>query len=149
MQKVVIGSDHAGFETKERIKQELASDYVFVDVGTKSAEAVDYPRYGEAVAQQVAVTPGLKGVVVCGSGEGIMMAASKVKGVRAGLGYSVQSARGIREHNNGNVLSVPGRNATMDDPVDIVRAFLTTNFSSEERHQRRVDQLMELETRHW
>jgi len=145
MQKVVIGSDHAGYEVKEQIKKELASEYEFVDVGTHSAEAADYPKFGQAVAQQVAVTPGLKGVVVCGSGEGIMMAASKVKGVRAGLGYSIESARGIREHNNGNVLSVPGRNATMDDPVDIVRTFLTTDFSPEERHHRRVDQLMEIE----
>lgn len=145
MQKVVIGSDHAGYEMKEHIKKELVSEYEFVDVGTNSAESVDYPKYGEAVAQQVAVTPGLMGVVVCGSGEGIMMAAGKVNGIRAGLGYSIESARGTREHNNANVLSVPGRNATMDDPVEIVRTFLTTDFSDEQRHHRRVQQMMDIE----
>lgn len=145
MQKVVIGSDHAGYEVKERIKKELGSEYEFVDVGTDSPESVDYPKFGEAVAQQVAVSPEAKGVVVCGSGEGIMMSASKVKGVRVGLGYSIESAKGIREHNNGNVLSVPGRNATMDDQVEIVRTFLTTDFSDEQRHHRRVDQMMDIE----
>ena len=145
MQKVVIGSDHAGYEIKERIKKELGSEYEFVDVGTDSPESVDYPKFGEAVAQQVSVTPDLKGVLVCGSGEGIMMSANKVKGVRAGLGYSVESAKGTREHNNANVIAVPGRNATMDDQVDIVRTFLSTDFSDEERHHRRVDQMMDIE----
>jgi len=145
MQKVVIGSDHAGYEVKERIKKELGDVYEFVDLGTNSAESVDYPKFGEAVAQQVSVTPGLKGVIVCGSGEGIMMSASKVPGVRVGLGYSVESSRGTREHNNANIISVPGRNATMDDQVDIVRTFLETEFSTEERHARRVQQMMDIE----
>ncbi len=147
MQKVVIGSDHAGYEVKEKIKKELGSDFEFVDVGTDSADSVDYPKFGEAVAQQVAVTPDLKGVLVCGSGEGIMMSANKVKGVRAGLGYSVESAKGTREHNNANVIAVPGRNETMDDQVDIVKAFLTTDFSTEERHHRRVQQMMDIENK--
>lgn len=145
MQKVVIGSDHAGYEMKERIKKELGSEFEFVDVGTDSAESVDYPKFGEAVAQQVAVTPDLKGVLVCGSGQGIMMSASKVDGVRVALGYSVESAKGAREHNNANIISVPGRHATMDDQEDIVKTFLNTKFSDEERHHRRVDQMMDIE----
>jgi len=145
MQKVVIGSDHAGYEVKERIKQELGGEYEFVDLGTNSTESVDYPKFGEAVAQQVAVTPDLKGILVCGSGEGIMMSANKVKGARAALGYSTESAAGAREHNNANIIAVPGRNKTMDDQVEIVKAFLSTEFSEEERHHRRVDQMMDIE----
>lgn len=145
MKKVIIGSDHAGFEVKERIKKELGDQYEFVDVGTHSSESADYPQYGKAVAQQVAVTPDAQGVLVCGSGEGIMMAASKIPGVRVGLAYSIESATGMREHNNANIVSIPGRNATMDDQVDIVKTFLSTDFSGVERHEKRVEQMMDIE----
>ena len=145
MKKVVIGSDHAGFDVKERIKKELGDQYEFVDVGTHSSESTDYPQYGKAVAQQVAVTPDAKGITVCGSGEGIMMAASKVPGVRVGLAYSIESAKGMREHNDANIASIPGRNATMDDPIEIVKTFLETDFSHVDRHERRVNQMMEIE----
>ncbi len=147
MQKVVIGSDHAGYEMKERIKKELGSDYEFVDVGTDSTESADYPVYAEKVGQQVAVTPEQKGVLICGNGVGITIAANKVNGVRAGLAYSVESAKGARQHNNANVVAVGGRSPMMDDPVEIVRTFLSTEFSGEERHANRVQEMMDIEKR--
>ncbi len=147
MKKVLIASDHAGYEVKEQIKKTLASEYEFIDLGTDSTDSVDYPEYGEKVAQRVAVDSDLLGIVVCGSGEGICMAANKVKGARCGLGYSIESAKGSREHNNANVIAVPGRMKIMDDPADIVRTFLMTDFSTEERHARRIKQMMEIEQR--
>jgi ribose 5-phosphate isomerase B len=146
MKKVIIGSDHAGYQVKEQIKKELSNEYEFIDLGTDGEQAVDYPIYGEKVARQVSVSPDARGVLICGSGEGIMMAANKVKGVRAGLGYSNESARGMREHNNANIIAIPGRNAMMDDPAEVVRTFLESDFSAEDRHHRRVDQMMEIES---
>jgi len=145
MQKVVIGSDHAGYRMKESIKKALGDEYDFVDVGTNSEESTDYPIYAEKVAQQVAVTPGLKGVLLCGNGVGITIAANKVDGARAGLAYSVETARQAREHNDANIVATGGRSPVMDDPVDIVRTFLETEFSGEARHARRVQQMMDIE----
>lgn len=143
--KVFIASDHAGYDVKERIKKELAGEFKFVDLGTDSSESVDYPKYGEAVAQQVAVSPGTQGVLVCGSGVGISIAANKVPGARCVLAFSKEVAQGAREHNNANIVAVAGRMKMMDDPVEIVRTFLETDFSNEERHARRVKQMMDIE----
>ena len=147
MKKVLIASDHAGYEVKERIKKELGSEYEFVDLGTDSTESVDYPEYGAKLARQVAVGPDARGVLVCGSGVGISISANKVDGARCVLAFSNAAAEGGRQHNNANIVSVPGRLETMDDQVDIVRTFLTTDFSTEERHARRVNQMMDIEKR--
>ncbi len=145
MNKVVIGSDHAGYEMKERIKKELGDQYEFVDVGPNSSDSVDYPVYAEKVGQQVAMSPSTQGVVICGNGVGIAIAANKVNGIRCGLAYSIETARGARQHNNANVVAVGGRSKMMDDPVEIVKIFLETDFSGEERHVRRVKEIMEIE----
>ena len=145
MNKVVIGSDHAGYEMKERIKKELGDQYEFVDVGPNSSDSVDYPVYAEKVGQQVAMSPSTQGVVICGNGVGIAIAANKVNGIRCGLAYSIEIARGARQHNNANVVAVGGRSKMMDDPVEIVKIFLETDFSGEERHVRRVKEIMEIE----
>ncbi|MBU0727898.1 RpiB/LacA/LacB family sugar-phosphate isomerase [Patescibacteria group bacterium] len=145
MKKIVIGSDHAGFDVKERIKKELGDQYEFVDVGPENSDAVDYPIYGEKVAQQVAVTPDSQGVVICGSGIGISIAANKVPGIRAALCYSKEAAESARQHNDANVISVAGRSKMMDDPVEIVQTFLETDFSHVDRHERRVKEMMEIE----
>ncbi len=145
MKKVVIGSDHAGFAMKERVKQVLEDEFEFVDVGTESEDSADYPIYAQQVGQQVAVTPDMLGVVICGNGVGICIAANKVNGVRCGLAYSKDAARCARQHNNANVVAVGGRSPMMDDPVDIIKTFLTTDFSNEERHARRVEQIMDIE----
>lgn len=147
MKQVVIGSDHAGYPMKERIKKELGGDYDFVDVGTDSEESVDYPVYAEKVAQQVAVTPNGQGVLVCGSGIGVSITANKVNGVRAALAYTKRAAELARLHNDANVVATAGREETMDDPVEIVQTFLQTDASTEERHARRVQQMMDVEKR--
>jgi len=147
MRKVVIGSDHAGFLMKEKIKKELGGEYEFVDLGTNTEDSVDYPVYGEKVGRQVALTPGGIGVVVCGSGVGIGMAANKVDGIRCALAYSKRTAEMSRLHNNANVLATAGREETVDDPVEIVRVFLETETSTEERHAKRVQLIMDIEKR--
>jgi len=148
MKKVIIGSDHAGFKTKERIKKELGGDYQFIDVGPDGETSVDYPIYAEKVASQVAVTPNSQGVVVCGSGIGVSIAANKVPGIRAALCYSVNSAKLARQHNDANVVATAGREGVMDDPVEIVKTFLSTDFSGEERHARRVKEIMDIEKKY-
>lgn len=145
MQKVFIGSDHAGYDVKEKIKEELSSEYEFVDVGTNNGESVDYPIYAEKVARRVAVTPDTKGVVVCGSGIGVSIAANKVHGIRAALCYNKRAAELARKHNDANIVATAGREDTFDDPVEIVRTFLSTPFSSEPRHIRRVQEMMDIE----
>ncbi|MBN1258164.1 RpiB/LacA/LacB family sugar-phosphate isomerase [Candidatus Peregrinibacteria bacterium] len=148
MKKVIIGSDHAGYQTKEKIKKELGGLYEFIDAGPDGETSVDYPVYAEKVASQVAVTPGAEGVLICGSGIGVSIAANKVPGIRAALAYSVNAAKLARLHNDANVVATAGREGVMDDPVEIVKTFLATGFSGEERHARRVKEVMDIEKRH-
>lgn len=145
MKKVFIGSDHAGFPLKEKIKKTLGTKVQFVDVGTSNEESVDYPIYAEKVAEAVMHDSEALGILTCGSGIGMSMAANKVPGVRAALAYSVNAAKLAREHNNANVLALPGREGAMDDPMDIVMAFLNTDFSGDARHARRVRQIEDIE----
>ena len=145
MKKIVIGSDHAGYQMKERIKKELGDQYDFVDMGPGNEDSVDYPVFAEKVAQQDAVTPGSQGVLVCGSGVGVSIAANKVHGIRAALAYDKKVAEMSRLHNDANIIATAGRMDTVDDPVDIVRTFLETDFSGDERHKRRIDEMMEIE----
>lgn len=142
---VVIGADHAGYKMKEQVKEALGQEYDFVDVGTHSEESTDYPIYARKVGEYIQQHPEAQGVLLCGNGVGITMAANKMKGIRAALAYSKESAWQTRQHNDANVVAVGGRSPMMDDPVEIVRTFLETNFSGEERHARRVQQIMELE----
>ena len=149
MKKVVIGSDHAGFHMKEKIKRVLGKKYDFLDMGTDDAEtSVDYPVYAERVATMVALDPDLRGVVVCGSGIGVSIAANKVPGVRAALAYTEKAAQLSRMHNDANVLATAGREETMDDPVKIVKTFLETKFSGEARHARRVKMVKGIEKKY-
>lgn len=149
MKRVVIGSDHAGFHMKEKIKRVLGKKYDFLDMGTDSADiSVDYPVYAERVAEMVAADPQLKGVVVCGSGIGVSIAANKVPGVRAALAYTEKAAQLARMHNDANVVATAGREETMDDPVKIVKTFLETDFSGEERHARRVKMIQKIEKKY-
>lgn len=145
MKKVVIGSDHAGYLLKEKIKKALKKEYEFIDVGTHSEEPVDYPVYAEKAAEEVAANPDHQGILICGSGIGVTMAANKVPGIRAALAYSKKAAELARQHNDANILATAGREGTIDDPLEIVRTFLTTGFSGDERHQRRVRQIMDIE----
>lgn len=144
--KIVIGADHAGFELKEKIKTFLAArgDDV-VDVGTDSADSVDYPDYGKKVAEGVSSGLFERGVVVCGSGIGMAITANKLSGVRAAVANDEESARLGRLHNDVNVLSVGARLTSPETAEKIVSVWLSTDFEGG-RHQRRLDKINDIES---
>lgn len=139
--KIAIASDHGGFELKENVKKYLESrDIEVVDLGTHSEESVDYPAYGKACGQAVANGEVDRGIVCCGTGIGISIAANKVKGVRCALCTDVHMAEMTRKHNDANVLAMGGRTTELETALAITAAWLDTEFEGG-RHQRRVDML--------
>lgn len=138
---IAIASDHGGFELKETIKKHLRErGEKFVDLGTNSTESVDYPVFGKACAEAVASGKAEMGIVVCGTGIGISIAANKVKGIRCGLCTSVEMASLTRRHNNANILALGGRTTEPELAIEIVDTFLDTEFEGG-RHKRRTDML--------
>lgn len=141
---IAIASDHGGFALKEEIKEYLRErgDKI-VDLGTNNEESVDYPIYGRACAEAVAAGKADCGIVCCGTGIGISIAANKVKGIRCGLCTSIEMAELTRKHNNANMLALGGRTTDHALAIDIVRAFLDTETEATEgsRHKRRTDML--------
>ncbi len=143
--KIVIASDHGGFDLKEIIKDSLIKKgYNVVDLGTNSIESVDYPDYGCKAAQMVASKEADKGIVVCGTGIGISISANKVKGIRCALCSDVYSAKMARAHNDSNMLALGGRVVGRDLALEIVNAWLTGEFEGG-RHERRVNKMMKIE----
>lgn len=141
---IAIASDHGGFELKEKVKEHLRERNVkFVDLGTNSTESVDYPVYGKACAEAVASGKAERGIVICGTGIGISIAANKVKGIRCGLCTSVEMAKLTRQHNNANMLAMGGRILETETAFAIVDAFIDTEFEGG-RHKRRTDMLDEM-----
>jgi ribose 5-phosphate isomerase B len=144
--KIAIGSDHAGHDLKEAVRklvEELGHEVQ--DGGSRSAaESVDYPDYAAAVARAVASGAADRGILVCGTGIGMSMAANKVAGVRAALCHDHVTARLAREHNDANVLCLGGRTTGAEVALDAVRTFLATAFAGG-RHARRVSKIAELE----
>ena len=141
--RVHIGSDHAGLELKGRLIETLGSQgHVVVDHGPRVYDAGDdYPPFCLRAAEAVVADPGSLGVVIGGSGNGEQIAANKVKGVRAALAWSAETARLSRMHNDANVVSIGARMHSDDDAVGFVETFLTTAFTGEERHTRRIAML--------
>ena len=141
---IAIASDHGGFALKETIKEYLRErgDKI-VDLGTTSEESVDYPIYGKACGEAVASGKAERGIVICGTGIGISIAANKVKGVRGGLCTSVEMAELTRQHNNANMLALGGRTTEPQLALEIVQTFLDTEFEGG-RHKRRTDMLDEM-----
>jgi len=143
--KIAIGSDHGGYTLKEGLKQHLANKgYDVVDVGTYSLESCHYPEYGAKVAKLVADGICQYGVVVCTTGEGIIMAANKVRGIRAGLAYNVEVSRLMREHNDANVIGFGAKFTTLEEAQERVDTFLSTKFAAG-RHATRVQMIKDLE----
>lgn len=138
---IAVGSDHAGYAYKEALKEMLVADgHTVIDVGTSSLDSVDYPDYGTAAAHLVRDGKAEAGVLVCGSGIGISIAANKVRSIRAANCTSVEMAQLARMHNNANMVAVGERLVSIDLAKDIVRAFLTTSFEGG-RHERRVEKI--------
>jgi ribose 5-phosphate isomerase B len=145
---IAIGSDHAGFLLKQALEQWLlANGYEVTDLGTYSEERVDYPHYGALVGQAVARGEADRGVAVCGSGQGICMAANKVPGVRGGVIRDVQDAEMTRRHNDANVACFGERFTEPEVAVAALKVFLETDFDGG-RHQGRVEKLARLDATH-
>ena len=141
MLKIAVASDHGGFALKEKVKEHLVQrGFEVDDLGIHSEESVDYPVYGKACGEAVASGKADLGVVVCGTGIGISIAANKVKGIRCGLCTSVEMAHLTKQHNNANILALGGRTTEPELALKIVDEWLDTEFEGG-RHQRRVDML--------
>lgn len=143
--KIVIGSDHAGFELKEAVKAKLIQDgYEVTDVGCYSNESVDYPKYGHAVGKAVVSGEAERGIAICGTGIGISIACNKVPGIRAGLVTSVWQAEMTKAHNDANVLCMGGRVVDQETAFAMVDAWLNTEFMGD-KHLRRINELEDLD----
>ncbi len=140
--KLAIASDHAGFPLKEYLKKNFKALAVeWVDLGTNAADSVDYPDYGDKVAKAVMAGDVTYGVAICGTGIGISIACNRHKEIRAAICTDSTMARLTRAHNNANVLCLGERLTGTEVALDIVKAFLETDFEGGERHTRRVEKL--------
>jgi len=147
--RVHIGSDHAGLELKNSLVEHIkSSGHDVIDHGPHEYDALDdYPVFCIPAAQAVAKESGSFGIVLGGSGNGEQMAANKVKGIRAALVWSVETAKLAREHNDANVIAIGGRMHSIDVCKELIDVFLATPFSNDERHVRRIGQVSNFETK--
>ena len=145
--RVHIGGDHAAFELHQELLTVLADEgHEVTDHGPFEYDAVDdYPVFVIRAAQAVAADPGSRGIVLGGSGNGEQMAANKVAGIRAALCYNAELAKLAREHNDAQILSMGGRMQSVEESKEMVRVFLASDFTGEERHQRRIDMISAFE----
>lgn len=138
---IPIGCDHAGFELKTKIMQHLeAKGFTLEDKGCYSEDSIDYADYAHPVAALVESTPDMKGILLCGSGNGINMTANKHQGVRSALCWSPEIAKLAREHNDANILTLPARFLTEEVALEIVDIFFSTAFEGG-RHQKRIEKI--------
>ena len=136
-----LGSDHAGFELKEKVKEVLREKNIaFEDFGPFSEESVDYPDFGHKVGQAVDSSEKERGIVICGSGNGINMTVNKYKNVRSALCWSSEICELARAHNNANVLAIPARFISEENALEILEKFITTEFEGG-RHERRINKI--------
>jgi ribose 5-phosphate isomerase B len=143
--RIALGADHAGFQAKESIRKYLeAAGYVVDDAGTRSEESVDYPDFAAKVARRVQQGRDDLGILVCGTGIGMAMAANKIGGVRAAVAHDALTARMSREHNDANVLALGARVLNEQQIIEVTESFLAAQFAGG-RHQRRVDKISDLD----
>jgi len=144
--RIVIGADHAGYELKADLRARLEADgHEVLDVGTATPDPVDYPDIAAAVGRAVAAGEAERGIVVCGSGAGASIAASKITGIRCATVHDVYSAHQSVEHDDMNVLALGSRVIGSEVAWEIARAFLAARFSGEERHLRRLRKVEDLD----
>ena len=135
---IFIASDHAGFDLKKQILNSAEAN--LIDLGADSKNSVDYPDYAKKLVSKINSTQNSKGILICGSGIGMSIAANRDKNIRAGLAFKSEIAKLMREHNDANVLILPGRFMNIQDALKCIRNFLTTNFEGK-RHQNRINKL--------
>ena len=135
--KIFIASDHAGYEMKTKLNKYFNS---FIDLGTNSFESVDYPDFAHKLSIEVLKNEGSLGILICGTGVGMSIAANRSKGIRAGLVNNVEVARLIRQHNDANVLVIPGRFMKDEEAKNCVKMFIDTQFEAG-RHKKRVEKI--------
>jgi ribose 5-phosphate isomerase B len=139
MEKLFIACDHGAWEEKDKLKDHLSSKYEVIDLGTTGSESVNYPDFGQALAKKVIETSG-RGILLCGSGIGISIAANRFKGMRAALCRTEWDAKMSRAHNNSNVICFGGRVSALEDIIKMTDVWLSTEFEGG-RHQNRIDLL--------
>jgi len=144
--RVIIASDHAGFRMKEKVKEYLRRKKIeYEDLGTESLKSVDYPDYAIKVAEKVTKNKNTRGILICGTGTGMAIAANKVKGIRAVAAYDAYSAKMSRIDNDTNVLGLRGRFFPFEKIKKIITVWLNTPFSGEKRHKKRIKKIADYE----
>jgi ribose 5-phosphate isomerase B len=147
--KIAIGADHAGYAFKAGLMKHLTDQgHLVVDCGTASEESTDYPDYALRVAKAVASGRCERGILACGTGIGMCIAANKVKGIRAGTVWSIKTAKLAAQHNWTNVLCLPARFVKEPNLLKMADAWLKTPYDKAERHERRVKKILEIEAKH-
>ena len=135
--KIFIASDHAGYEMKTALNDHFAS---FIDLGTNSFDSVDYPDFAHKLTNEILKNEGSSGILICGTGVGMSIAANRSEGIRAGLVSSVEVTRLIRQHNDANVLVIPGRFMEVEEARNCVQTFIETQFNAG-RHKQRIEKI--------
>ncbi len=135
---IFIASDHAGFDLKKQILNIVKAN--LIDLGANTEDSVDYPDYAKKLVSKIRTTENSKGILICGSGVGMSIAANRDRNIRAGIAFEPEIAKLMREHNDANVLVLPGKFMNIQDVLKCIENFLTTNFAGG-RHQNRVEKL--------
>ena len=141
--KIAIAADHGGFELKEALKQHYGAQN-WLDLGTDSTTSVDYPDYAKKMAGVILSHKAELGILICGTGVGISIAANRYKGIRAALVYNAEVAKLAKQHNNANILVFGGRTMAVDDVINSIDTFLHSEYEGG-RHQRRLDKIEDTE----
>jgi ribose 5-phosphate isomerase B len=145
--KIAMAADHAGFDLKQQLIPELRKDgHEVLDLGTHDRNPSDYPGFARAVGKAVVSGTAERGIIVCGSGVGATIAANKIKGIRAGMCHDTYSAHQGVEHDDMNILCLGSRVIGVAVALEVVRVYLGAHFSNEERHRRRLGQILEIES---
>lgn len=143
IKRIYIASDHAGIDLKAEIQKQI-KEIAWVDLGPSNTDRVDYPDFAEKVAKKIQKEPDASGLLICGSGIGMSIAANRFEGIRAALVDTPESAKLSREHNNANVLCLGARILTTEKAIPIVRTWLETPFSNDKRHLERIQKIEKL-----
>ena len=142
---IAIGSDHAGFELKQFVIKILGKKLNFKDLGTNSDDSCDFPDFASSVCNFILENDNYKGILICGTGVGMSIAANKIKGIRASNATDVETAVQSVEHNNTNVLCLGANNVSKDLSIEIISRFLSSSFLEEEKYIHRIEKISNLE----